>query len=249
MGPMRIVTPRQPQSALPLYSSRSERPTPWLARRRRSGLALLGFRAAAAATVLSTTVLVATVLFATVLPVPAVAATSTVPSSVTSSGALSTPSAEQLAGRTQGCTLQERGALTDYSRKIAAAQDVDAARGLASRPAGLARRALGVATWVAPQTESLGAAKERLQAFENRLAMASTPAAVAEEFDVLVGAADARVEPVGGADPMQLADLTIDNAEVHGPAGCHYSTGEVIAVIFGFLLFIIPGIILLVVLC
>lgn len=163
------------------------------------------------------------------------------------------PSSGDIARRTHGCTFQERAALTDYSSRIGQAESVEEARRLAARPTQMARRALGVATWVAPGADSLNSAHARLEQFEGRLAMASTPSDVAGEFDQLIGAADlthgSSADGSAEDEPMMLADLNIENAEVHGPAGCHYSTGEVVAVVIGFLLFIIPGIILLVVLC
>ena len=48
---------------------------------------------------------------------------------------------------------------------------------------------------------------------------------------------------------VQVADLEVGNADVSGPGGCHYSTGEIVAIVIGFILFIIPGIMLLFVLC
>ena len=39
------------------------------------------------------------------------------------------------------------------------------------------------------------------------------------------------------------------DVRVGGGGGCHYTSAEVIAIILGFFLFIIPGIILLIVFC
>ena len=160
--------------------------------------------------------------------------------------ALPIPTQAELAVRSQACTFQERSALTDYSARIAEADSIEEARALARRPSKLARRALVTASWVAPRADSLSAAKQRLERFEGQLAAAATPRDVAHQFDALTRTPNSGDE---GMSPIQLADLNVDDVQVSGPGGCHYSTGEIIAVVIGFILFIIPGILLMVVLC
>jgi hypothetical protein len=64
--------------------------------------------------------------------------------------------------------------------------------------------------------------------------VASSPTQVADEFS-----------------GMMLAGLDDDSAArvSAGSVGCNYSTGELIAIVVGLILGIIPGLILLVVLC
>jgi hypothetical protein len=50
-------------------------------------------------------------------------------------------------------------------------------------------------------------------------------------------------------DSERLVQLAGNGVSVGGSASCHYTTTEIIAIILGFLLFIIPGIILLIVFC
>ncbi len=110
--------------------------------------------------------------------------------------------------------------------RIAAAPSVDAARALALEPTRGAHLALAQARRVSPWTESLQDASERLSAHEARITAAPTQQAVAAELATLA--------------PIH-ADL--------GDGGCSYSTGEIVATVIGFILGIIPGIILLFLLC
>jgi hypothetical protein len=110
--------------------------------------------------------------------------------------------------------------------RIAAAPSVDAARELALEPPRGAHFALAQARRVAPWTASLAAADEKLVGYEARIAAAPSQDAVAAELATLAGV---------------HADL--------GDGGCSYSTGEIIATVLGFILGIIPGIILLFLLC
>ena len=118
---------------------------------------------------------------------------------------------------------REAAALVD---RIAAAPNVEAARALALEPTRGAHFALTQARRLSPWTGSLAAADEKLAGYETRIAAASSPDAVAAEMATL-----ARVH----------ADF--------GDGGCSYSPGEVVAVVLGFILWIIPGIILLFLLC
>jgi hypothetical protein len=68
-------------------------------------------------------------------------------------------------------------------------------------------------------------------------------AAVADEFGSLL---DLQMR---SGELLQVADLEVGEANVSGPGKCHYSVGEIVAIVIGFILFIIPGSILLFVLC
>ena len=121
--------------------------------------------------------------------------------------------------------------LQRYRDLVAAATSAEEARALATRPSHLARRALGVAQRLAPWSGSLRDAHGKLLGYEGRVADAQTPAEVAREFEGLVR-------------------LAGNGVTVGGNSGrCHYTTTEIIAIVLGFIFFIIPGIILLIVFC
>jgi len=153
------------------------------------------------------------------------------------------PAASDFVNGSFPCEVPHMEMLTDRRQAIADAPTVEEARDLALTPARAARRALQVAGLVAPSSEKLTAARARLEGYEARVEESDTPAAVAGEFGQLLDL-DMR-----SGNLVQVADLDVKNANVRGPGGCHYSTGEIVAVVFGFILFIIPGIILLIVLC
>ena len=110
--------------------------------------------------------------------------------------------------------------------RVAVAPSVEDARALALEPTRGAHLALAHARRLSPWTASLREAEQRLAGYEARIGAAPSQTAVAAELATL-----ARVR----------ADL--------GDGGCSYSTGEIIATVLGFILGIIPGIILLFLLC
>jgi len=123
------------------------------------------------------------------------------------------------------------GELQRYRDLVAAASSAEEARALATRPSSLARRALGAARRLVPWSGSLGDAHRKLVGYEGRVAKAQTPEEAAREFEGLVRLAGNGVS-VGG-----------------NSGNCHYTTTEIIAIVLGFIFFIIPGIILLIVFC
>jgi len=121
--------------------------------------------------------------------------------------------------------------LQRYRDLVAAAASAEEARALATRPSSLARRALGAARRLAPWSGSLRDAHRKLLGYEGRVAKAQTPAEAAREFEGLVR-------------------LAGNGVSVGGNSGrCDYDTTEIIAIVLGFIFFIIPGIILLIVFC
>jgi hypothetical protein len=122
----------------------------------------------------------------------------------------------------------DRVELERYRDLVAAAPDSERGRALAERPSRLARRALGAARRLVPWSRELRSAHARLVDYEARVARAATPADAAREFEGLVRLA---------------GDMHVDTTT------CNYTTTEIIAIILGFLLFIIPGIILLILFC
>jgi hypothetical protein len=123
---------------------------------------------------------------------------------------------------------EERLELARYGALIAAAESADEARERALHPSRLARKALGLARWFTPDRAQLEPARRRLADYEARVARAQTPLEASRAFEGLVRVA---------------GDVDVRTG------GCHYTSSEVIAIILGFFLFIIPGIILLIVFC
>jgi len=153
------------------------------------------------------------------------------------------PSTSDFASGSFPCKTEHFAVVTERRQHIAEAATVEEARDLALTPARAARRALQLAGMVAPSSEKLSEARARLEGFEARVQESETPAAVADEFGRLL---DLQMRD---GNLVQIADLQVEDADVDGPGGCHYSTGEIVAIVIGFILFIIPGIILLFVLC
>jgi hypothetical protein len=117
---------------------------------------------------------------------------------------------------------------------ISAAGSVDKARILALAPTSDAIDALSNARIVMPFSEDLRLAETRLSDGRSRIEAADTPDEVADEFSGMM---------LAGLDNDRAANLNI------GKVGCNYSTGEVIAIVVGLILGILPGLILLIVLC
>jgi hypothetical protein len=165
-----------------------------------------------------------------------------------SDAAVRPPTAAALADGSYTCTAAHANLLDGQIRRISAAPSVVEARRLAVGPVVVARRAVAVARLIAPGSDSLGEAHDRLEAFERQAEQSASPAEVAARFAELIDSDAASVD-----EPIQLAallpDLEVENAKIHGPGNCDYSTGDIIAIVIGFILFIIPGIILLFVLC
>lgn len=124
--------------------------------------------------------------------------------------------------------------LARIKHEIAAANDVDQARKLALAPTDDAINALKNARNMIPFSEDLRTAETRLSDARSRIMLASSQEQVADEFDGMM---------LAGLDNDRAAHVNI------GSGGCDYSTGELIAIVIGLILGIIPGLILLVVLC
>lgn len=153
------------------------------------------------------------------------------------------PSIHDLSSGNFTCTIQHLAVASERQQRIADAATVEEARELAVTPVRAARRALEVAALVVPSSEKMDAVSAELEGFEERVGQQETPAAVAGEFGRLLNV------NMESGELVQVADLEAGHVNVRGPGGCHYSTGEIVAIVFGFILFIIPGIVLLIVLC
>jgi hypothetical protein len=135
------------------------------------------------------------------------------------------------AARVPTCVCEEqRQELASYRDAVAAAPTVEAAREKAAWPSRLARRAIAWTRFLKHDTSKADEIRARLLAYEERVARAETQRAAADEFEGLVR--------VAGGD-----------VKVGGHGGCRYDATEIVAIVFGFLFFIIPGIILLIVFC
>ena len=118
--------------------------------------------------------------------------------------------------------------------QIADAPSLEAARMLALDQTRLARKALGRARWVIPFHPAIGEARAKIGAFEVEVRSAESQAEVAGAFGTLVRLASAK-------------DLTVVDADIK--ADCEYTTGEIVIIVIGFFLAIIPGIIFMAILC
>jgi hypothetical protein len=120
--------------------------------------------------------------------------------------------------------------LSRYRDLVAQAASAEEAREKAAKPSRLARRAIALARWFTRDDTKLDDAAARLSAYEARVARAQTPAEAADELAGLVRVAgDVHVKGNSG--------------------GCTYDSTEIIAIILGFIFFIIPGIIMLILFC
>ncbi|MBS3952648.1 MAG: hypothetical protein KGZ88_06855 [Methylomicrobium sp.] len=124
--------------------------------------------------------------------------------------------------------------LNHLQKTIASAKSLTQAQAIALVPTNEAIDALKNARSIMPFSDDLLIAETRLSDARTRILVASSQEQVADEFS-----------------GMMLAGLDDDSA-VHASAGstsCNYSSGEVIAIVVGLILGIIPGLILLFVLC
>jgi len=147
--------------------------------------------------------------------------------------------------------------LRSYGLRIAAAPTVEEARELILSQTRLAATALSTASWVVPFSPSVQEARDKIERFERRVYAANTQTEVARDFSEFLGVPaepdSSRVVAGSGDSPILLAetDLNQSAVSVHGGGGggCDYTTGEIIIIVLGFLLLIIPGIIFLIIFC
>jgi hypothetical protein len=124
--------------------------------------------------------------------------------------------------------------ITQLRDNIAGAKSIDEARTLALAPTDSALGALKNARTLMPFSEDLQTAETRLTDARHRIETADTPKQAADEFSGMM---------VAWLDDDRPAHVKV------GKASCNYSTGESIAIVLGLILGIIPGLILLVLLC
>jgi hypothetical protein len=129
-----------------------------------------------------------------------------------------------------GCSCAPKAELTALRDRIAEAPDLATAQEMAVAPVERARSVVAKLGWI---SSSLRDAEKRMADYESHVRTAKAPADVADHFGSLVRLADSGAVLSDGAHA----------------GGCSYSTGEVIAIVLGLFLGIIPGIILLILLC
>src|SRR5688572_11567837 len=122
-------------------------------------------------------------------------------------------------------TESDREVLHAFSARLAAADDVHEAKDLALKKVRLGHTAIRHAERLSPDAEGLAEAKAEFAAFEATVVAASTPDEVAGAFDALM--------PQG--DPQAMS--------------CDYSTVELVLVVIGLVLGIIPGLLFLLIFC
>ncbi|MDD2725530.1 MAG: hypothetical protein PHH59_16105 [Methylovulum sp.] len=123
---------------------------------------------------------------------------------------------------------------TRLKTEIAAADTIDQARALALAPTDSAIGALKNARTMMPFSNDLRSAETRLNDVRSHILVASSQEQVADQFDGMM---------LAGLDNDHAAHVKV------GSGACDYSSGELIAIVIGLVLGIIPGLILMVVLC
>ncbi len=156
------------------------------------------------------------------------------PSQTASANAWASASTMQLiksSCRTDPGQYQE---LSQLKNEIIAADTLTRARTIALAPTNDAVNALKNARRIMPFSDDLRSAETRLHEARSHILVASSQEQVADVFDGMM---------LAGLDDDRLAKASA------GEKSCDYSTGETIAIVIGLILGIIPGLILLALLC
>lgn len=121
-------------------------------------------------------------------------------------------------------SAEDRAQLGALRDRIAGADTTDEARELALDQTRLGHEAIDRARQIFPADADIAQADARLTAFEEGLAAATSPAEVADQLDTL--------------------------GQTGATAGrCDYTNGEIVVIIIGFVLGILPGILFLFLFC
>ncbi|SJM89797.1 hypothetical protein [Crenothrix polyspora] len=118
--------------------------------------------------------------------------------------------------------------------KIVTARSIDEARKLALAPTDDAVDALHSASTLMPLSDDIRIAEKRLHDMRQHIKLAANQQQIADEFSGIM---------LAGLDNDRAVHLGV------GKTGCNYSSGETIAIVLGLILGIIPGLILMTVLC
>lgn len=137
---------------------------------------------------------------------------------------LSTASSTAQAATAECPSAEHHAQLTALRDRIAGAESTEEAQELALDQTRLGHEAIDRARQLFPADADIAEADARLTAFEEGIAAATSPAQVADQLDTLdqTGATAGR---------------------------CDYTNGEIVVIIIGFLLGILPGILFLFLFC
>lgn len=131
--------------------------------------------------------------------------------------------------------IAEHPELAALKQQILASASLEEAKKLALAPTDEAISALHSATMLVPFSDDLDASETRLSQARKQIQLASSQAQVADEFEGMM---------LAGLDNDKTASVKLGKG-----TECDYSTGETIAIVIGLILGIIPGLVLLVLLC
>ncbi len=153
---------------------------------------------------------------------------------IAAASAWSTASSMELINSACQSDPEQQQELRQLKKEITAADTVVEARTMALAPTDGAIGALRNARSIMPFSDDLRSAETRLNDARSKIILASSQEQVADEFDGMM---------LAGLDDDSLATASA------GGKSCDYSTGETVAIVIGLILGIIPGLILLAVLC
>jgi hypothetical protein len=134
-----------------------------------------------------------------------------------------------------GCGCIDRGELISLHDQIVTSATIAEAQAIALEPTLLAREALSRARWLALRSDAIREAEDRLVAYQGDVQAATSAAEVGQHFAQLVH--------------LERELVVTDAPFIGEPVACAFSTLEIVAIVLGFILGILPGIILLLILC
>lgn len=130
------------------------------------------------------------------------------------------------------CGCQLKGdEVAKFTRELEGAESLDAARAKAIEQSQLVKRAVDVAEGLRPVREMVQPIRLRLDTFEAQVNAAGSQMEVAQAFERLVNKGEPNVD------------------QIKRKKGCDITMAELIVIIIGFLLAILPGVILLILFC
>jgi len=154
---------------------------------------------------------------------------------------------------TCSCASTHTRYLEPIKDSIGRSASLEEGRQLALSTVGNAHQALNKARFLAPWSKDLRSAQERIGTIESRLRTAQSLGEIQSEFSSITQTAAAgsssTILPAQTSGIYSNSENALSRRGVDVGGKCDYSTGEIIAIVLGFILGIIPGIILLILLC